>query len=237
MASENCGLTFISYAQCFEDAVLYRALKDVEKGCYIDVGANDPTTSSVTKAFYERAWRGINVEPVRYWFERLLKERPGDINLNVAAGATEGALKLFEVVGSGLSTADATFARRHQESGWTLAEYEVPMVSLNKICMEHKIQQIHFLKIDVEGFEKQVLEGLDLTRFRPWIILAEATEPMTDVENWQDWEYLLLENDYSFSNFDGLNRFYFANEHSQLAAILSEPIEEFDCRRFEEMAQ
>lgn len=57
-------MTFISYAQNYEDVMLHRALKGVEKGFYIDVGANDPVQYSVTKAFYERGWRGINIEPI-----------------------------------------------------------------------------------------------------------------------------------------------------------------------------
>jgi len=49
-------VTFISYAQNHEDVLLYRALKGVGKGFYIDVGANDPEEDSVTKAFYDRGW-------------------------------------------------------------------------------------------------------------------------------------------------------------------------------------
>lgn len=223
-------MTFISYAQRFEDAVLYRALKGVERGFYIDVGAQSPDWSSVTKAFYERGWRGINIEPVQYWFDKLMEERPDEINLNCAAGAAEGLLHFFEVDDSGLSTADARYARSHEQHGRLLREYDVPMVSLSKICRDHKVDQIHFLKVDVEGFERQVLEGLDLSVFRPWIIVAEATEPLTDVESFQQWEPILLSSDYAFAYFDGLNRFYFAAEHPELEAALKEPIETFDCR-------
>ena len=63
-------MTFISYAQNFEDVILRRALKDIEKGFYVDVGAHDPVIDSVTKAFYDLGWRGINIEPVKEWFEK-----------------------------------------------------------------------------------------------------------------------------------------------------------------------
>ncbi|HZF37393.1 MAG TPA: FkbM family methyltransferase, partial [Blastocatellia bacterium] len=46
-------MSFISYAQNFEDVMLWRALKHIDRGFYIDVGANDPDLDSVTKAFYE----------------------------------------------------------------------------------------------------------------------------------------------------------------------------------------
>ena len=56
-------VTFVSYAQNFEDVMLWRALRHVESGFYIDVGAAHPDDYSVTRAFYDRGWSGINVEP------------------------------------------------------------------------------------------------------------------------------------------------------------------------------
>lgn len=52
---------FISYAQSFGNVMHWRAFKKVAFGFYIDVDACDPTEHSVTKAFYARGWRGINV--------------------------------------------------------------------------------------------------------------------------------------------------------------------------------
>ena len=45
-------MRFISYAQNYEDVMLARALRGVEKGFYIDVGAQDPVNDSVTKSLY-----------------------------------------------------------------------------------------------------------------------------------------------------------------------------------------
>ena len=56
-------MSIVSYSQNFEDVMLWRALKDVENGFYIDVGANHPAIDSVTKLFYENGWSGINIEP------------------------------------------------------------------------------------------------------------------------------------------------------------------------------
>ena len=53
----------ISYAQNQEDVMLARALAGTTNGFYIDVGAHDPVIDSVTKMFYDRGGRGINVEP------------------------------------------------------------------------------------------------------------------------------------------------------------------------------
>src|SRR6185503_7699605 len=87
---------FVSYAQNHEDVVLARALRpDEHTGFWIDVGAGDPIGDSVTAAFSERGWRGINVEPLPAEFERLCAARPNDVNLCVALGARAGQARLF----------------------------------------------------------------------------------------------------------------------------------------------
>ena len=59
-------MAFRSYAQNFEDLMLYRALGKVERGFYIDIGAHHPEIDSVSKAFVDRGWRGVHVEPVSH---------------------------------------------------------------------------------------------------------------------------------------------------------------------------
>jgi len=41
--------------------------------------------------------------------------------------------------------------------------------------------EIHFLKIDVQGSESDVLRGCDFVRYRPWIVVIEATEPLSAI--------------------------------------------------------
>jgi FkbM family methyltransferase len=210
-------MTFISYAQNFEDVMLWRALKHIEKGFYVDVGAMDPIVDSVTQAFYERGWRGINIEPARLYYEKLCGSRPLDINLLSAVGDAEGTMKFYEVPETGLSTLDLDTAQTHHESGLTVIEKEVSVVTLNQILAEHVKAPIHFMKIDVEGAEKNVLQGLDLSRWRPWIMVMESTKPNSSEVNYDAWEDLILTAGYDMVYFDGLNRFYVAHEHSVLA--------------------
>ena len=79
---------FVSYSQDFEDFILFYLF--IEKGFYIDVGANDPNIFSVTKAFYERGWHGINIEPLPFKYKLLKQYRPRDINLQYGIGLNEG---------------------------------------------------------------------------------------------------------------------------------------------------
>lgn len=222
------SISIVSYAQNNEDVMLWRALGHLDKGFYIDVGAQDPLVDSVTKAFYECGWHGINIEPVKHWFERLKKDRPHDINLQVATSDRPGELTLFEVEDTGLSTTSSEFAERHRAQGFVVNKSVVPCVTLDDICRENHVGTVHFLKVDCEGAEKQTLEGISLTEVRPWIILVEATEPNSQKTTHEEWEHLLVQRGYTFVYFDGLNRFYVATEHDSLRKAFSTPPNVFD---------
>lgn len=220
----------ISYGQNFEDVILARVFSEISAGNYIDVGANDPVIDSVTKYFYDIGWSGINIEPLIESYEMLMSDRPRDINLNICAGITESLVEFFLVKNRpGWSTSE----RKQIQKLQSINELETEMVfvkqkSLNSIIFEYKINPIHFLKIDVEGSELNVLKGLDLNLHRPWVILVEATEPGSEISTTDTWEHLLISNSYSFVYFDGLNRFYLADEHKLLAKKFNSPPNSFD---------
>jgi SAM-dependent methyltransferase len=88
----------ISYAHNAEDVVLAR-LFDGRNGRYVDVGAGDPTESSITKHFYDRGWRGLNIESAPMLVERLRRDRPGDVTLEIAAPRVALAAVLDEHAG------------------------------------------------------------------------------------------------------------------------------------------
>ena len=184
-------MRFESYAQCFEDLILYCALKDVDKGFYIDVGANDPTNLSVTKFFYDRGWHGINIEPLPGKCALLSEMRPRDINLCVGLGSERGKSDLIE------SGEVSTFLEDVAESLNTLNNNRLMKTILtlsevyDRFCLPN--QDVHFCKIDVEGYERQVLEGIkDWHKFRPWIFAIEAMLPGTNTPCHEKWEDVLF---------------------------------------------
>lgn len=222
-------MTFISYSQNFEDVMLWRALKHVPQGFWIDVGAAHPDEYSVTRAFSDHGWCGINIEANPPYVARIAGARPRDVTLAVAAGAGSGSVHFFEVVGTGMSTMELDIAEQHRSAGYEVREHQVPLRTLASICAEHAPADIHFLKIDVEGAERDVLAGADFANHRPWIVLVEATQPNSQVQTHATWEPLLLAASYRFVWFDGLNRFYVAAEHwDELAPAFTAPPNVFD---------
>lgn len=219
---------FVSYAQNFEDVMLWRALKHIKSGFYVDVGANDPVFDSVTKAFYDRGWTGINIEPCGSVYDRLTELRPKDINLKQLVGSSESAATFFEFSDTGRSTMDKHVAEIFRAQGHEVKESSVAIKPLDQILDESVVQAIHFLKIDVEGAEKSVLEGALFTKHRPWILVIESTIPGMPAHNHDTWEALVVTKDYEFVFDDGLNRFYVATECADLKSHFKYPPNFFD---------
>jgi FkbM family methyltransferase len=237
-ASGKDAGAFISYAQHGEDVLLWRALRDIKNGFYIDVGAYHPIHDSVTQAFYERGWHGINLEPVPANAATFTETRPRDLTLMVAVSHEEGSKPFYEVPGSGLSTFDGDSLKPWQEKGWPINEITVPTLTLAEICRRHVTRDIHFLKVDAELSERQVFEGADFVNFRPWIILVEAVLPMSVESTHQDWEHLILSAGYEFLFFDGLNRFYASAEKAEaMRPHLNRPANPVDGHRLHPMVE
>lgn len=220
---------FISYAQNFEDVILNRLFAHRETGFYIDVGAQHPLYDSVTKAFYDRGWRGINIEPVKKYYELLQQTRERDFNLNLALGKAESTLEFYELEGTGLSTFDSqTASEIARKDGYKILTYQVPVKTLADISQQYVTEQIDFLKIDVEGWEENVILGHDWEQFRPIVVLLEATIPNSPVRTQTKIRQILESENYEYVYFDGLNDYYLAAEHSELTKHFQTPPNVFD---------
>jgi FkbM family methyltransferase len=165
-------MTFTSYAANFEDVLLWRALRHAPPGCYLDVGAGDPRAASATQALYERGWRGINLEPAPGLLRRLRIARPADVNLGIGAAATAGEAAFYEVPDSGDSTFDAARAEALGAVGRTVVLRRVPVDTLDAILAAHPLPALHLLKIGADA--AAVLQGFDLRRWQPWIVLVDG---------------------------------------------------------------
>jgi len=221
-------MSIISYAQNFEDVMLWRALGHIERGFYIDIGAQHPIIDSVSKAFYEHGWRGIHVEPTSTYADLLRQQRPDESVIQAAVSNLRGKVKLYEIPGGGLSTGIKSIAHDYEQRGITVQEILVPSITLDDIFDKVEKREIHWLKIDVEGMESQVLEGWKHHEARPWVIVIESTIPCSPEENWEIWESLLLKKGYRFVYFDGLNRFYLSLEHKDIVQAFRVPPNVFD---------
>jgi FkbM family methyltransferase len=222
-------MKMISYGQNREDVVLSRVFPPDYVGFYVDIGANDPVGCSVTCHFYHRGWSGVNVEPAGI-FERLRQHRPRDINVNVGISRAPGRAMLFDYPAApGNSTLSPAVARDHKSYPITCVPKEIELITLAQLCERYVGDRtIDFMSIDVEGHEEDVIAGGAWDRFRPRVLVIEATWPLSRRPSHEGWEPLVLAHGYHFALFDGLNRFYVREEDLELREPLAAPVCIFD---------
>ena len=177
---------------------------------YNDVGAYDPIKVSVTKFFYSKGWRGINIEPLPGKIELFQKDRPNDINLPLAVGEKKGNVTFY--IKGQLSSVDEQYCKNYANK--TIIE----MDTLSNICETYvpKGTQINYCKIDVERSEKSVLLGANFINYRSKVFCIESVIPVELTLNYELWEDILIKNNYSFINSEGVNRFYVDNQIPEL---------------------
>lgn len=205
---------FKTYAQYNEDITL-AALFDAENhGVYVDVGANHPVQHSVTKLFYDRGWNGINIEPNPRLHKLLEKERPRDKNLNMGTADKEGklSLRLYHSRDGleGLSTFSRSIQQMYSSASdkdnQNFTDIEVAVRPLADTLDKIALPKINFIKIDVEGFEYEVVKGNNWKKHRPEVVCIEANHRL------QDWRPILIKHNYKLFINDGLNEYYVAEE-------------------------
>jgi FkbM family methyltransferase len=216
------GAPFMSYAQNFEDILLARVFADKNSGFYVDLGAFDPEIGSVTKAFYDRGWRGINIEPGAI-FAKLSAERPEDINLNLAVSDHQGEVEFID------DPTDPGLSRIQPTKAPGASPRRVACDTLTNILAAHANGRTpDFIKIDVEGAEAAIISSTDWRRVRPTILVIEATDPWTNRLANQSWEPTLLDQGYHRAYFDGINVFYLPDEHRDLQRHFLLPVNVLD---------
>src|ERR1700733_9672954 len=209
----------LSYTQNLEDYHLSLAFAGQETGTYVDIGAGHPVADNVSFWFYERGWRGIVVEPQAELLGLYARLRPRDVAVCGLIGRQSGEAD-FHLVDRlhGFSTTLEQVAKEARQFGVDYRTLRMPVVTLASLCEQHQLNDIDFLKIDVEGGEADVLAGGDWVRYRPKVVVVEAVRPGSGEPAWEEWEPFLLAKDYRFALFDTLNRFYVAAEQFEIFA-------------------
>ena len=128
----------------------------------------------------------------------------------------------------GASTMVPEIAERYRADGQDFTPIEVPIWTLAEVVADYVPGSVDFLKVDVEGFEREVLAGADWFSFRPRVVVIEATVPKSDEPAHEAWEPMLFEAGYRLALFDGLNRFYAHADEAALLQTLAIPANVFE---------
>jgi FkbM family methyltransferase len=165
-----------SHSQFGEDMVVRALFGDRRSGTYADIGAHHPVYYSNTHHFYQKGWRGLNVDALPGAMDEFRVLRPGDVNVEACIIAAPGrtvTLYLFE--DAALSTTDAAAAHRHQADGKQLVgTRQVEGMTLGECLGRHLPDRpIDFLTIDIEGMDAAILRSNDWERYAPSVLVFE----------------------------------------------------------------
>lgn len=164
-----------SHAQFAEDRILAEIFGDRDHGYCVEVGANDGRTGSASYLFERRGWECLLVEPIPALAEEIRKHRTCRV-VNCAASSREGEATFFVAESvEAVSTLELTPERAEwiRLEGGTIKEITVRTATLDSLLEEVGFGELDFVTIDVEGHELSVLEGFDLDRYGPRIVILE----------------------------------------------------------------
>ena len=165
-------------------------LMNRRNGIFVEAGGNDGLTQSNTLYFERyRGWHGLLVEPIPALAERCRANRPGARVEQYAlvgpelAGSTVSMTycNLMSLVNGAMGSSAAD--RNHLDLGKPFLGHDeetytvdVPARRLSDVLDDAGIRHVDLLSLDVEGFEPQVLDGLDFARHRPVWMVVESRD-------------------------------------------------------------
>lgn len=163
------------YSQDGQDSFLETYIfKGYTDGFFVDVGAHDGRTINNTLHFEEKGWKGINIEPIKEVYEKLCLNRPNCVNINCAVSSVSGDREFIlnkgytEMLSGLLDTFHPNhFQRLYRENMQTNSNSEVIHVKtkrLDEILEDHNVKRVHYLSIDVEGAECEVIKSINFER-------------------------------------------------------------------------
>ncbi|MFN0131828.1 MAG: FkbM family methyltransferase [Phycisphaerales bacterium] len=177
-------------SQFGEDLVLWHLFAGKRGGFFIEVGAYDGYTYSVTFAFEQAGWTGLLVEPLPARFEACRDRRPRSrvVNAALSVRGSTGTATFHHIASDkkhyeASSYLDAgTQRRRHMRPPkGNVQTVTVPLTTMDNLLAEHA-GPIDFVVLDVEGHELSLLDGFDLDRFKPAVLMVEDQSMGRDPE-------------------------------------------------------
>ena len=167
-----------SYSQTGEDLIIKTALGElgINKPTYLDIGAHHPYYLNNTALFYKSGSRGVNIEPDPALFEKFIKFRKKDINLNIGIADKSGSLLLYIISSPTLNTFSEKEARHYEKLGYPIVDTKkIKVMDINALLKKYfKKSSPNLLSVDVEGLDYKILKAIDYKNYSPEIICAET---------------------------------------------------------------
>lgn len=149
------------------------------KGVFVDVGGGDPITLSNSHHFRLSGWQVVAVEPLPHLCERY--RALGFPVLEYAAGTKEGDVvdfTRFDVMDgmSGSSLVPPGGGTVYPDVGNSRSIIKVNVRRLDTLLAQYypEVTKIDILSVDAEGWELDVIDSLDLEKYKPSVVVLEC---------------------------------------------------------------
>ncbi|MFN8491463.1 MAG: FkbM family methyltransferase [Caldilineaceae bacterium] len=218
-----------SYSQTGEDRILCTILGDT--GFYVDVGCNHPQFYSNTFGLYKRGWAGITIDANDALIQKHQKLRKRDLSLCAAVSDHAQELIFTDFEDALVSSLSTEHVNAWQAWRKIKGQRVVNTVSLTTLLAGHQVpNQFDLLSIDVEGHDYEVLSSLDLTLYRPKLIVIEMHEfDLLNPGSNKIYEYLST-NHYKLIGYVVMNG-YFADTLPQPSAAQDDQVQHYICEQ------
>ena len=191
----------IHYGEFGEDILVNRILKNLETGKYVDVGCYHPYKGSLTAKLYKKGWKGINIDLSKSSIDLFNLVRKKDINLNLAVSDFNGQTSYFE--NSAINQQNSLIKNNDKQK-----KIKIDCKNLNLILEENKFEKFEYLNIDVEGSEQNVINGINLSKYRPILITIENNNLHINDYIESETYKILIKNNYTLSAKQELQIFF-----------------------------
>ena len=159
------------------DNKLLAYIGDISKGFFVEAGAHDGVSQSNTKLLEEMGWSGLLVEPSPTAFAQCQKNRcnpvencalvSGTYRESSICGSFDGSL-LSGVLGSSMRSSSGIV---------------IPARTVASLFRQYKISHVDFFSLDVEGYELEVLHGIDWDEVTIDWFLIEVNSTAYDISS------------------------------------------------------
>jgi FkbM family methyltransferase len=162
------------YSQGNEETYILDAVKHIEGGRFLDIGAWSPTHFSNTRRLWEMGWGGVMIEPSPVPMHGLVQAYGNDPKITLvqaAVGVDHQLIKLYVTQDALSTTSEAAFVRWSGEGGY-YGSLEVPQITVADIFLRFD-GGFEFISIDTEGSSVEVLKAVFALGVRPTCICFE----------------------------------------------------------------
>ena len=197
----------LAYSHWGIDLIITKLLDSKNRGIYIDVGCHHPFLNNHSYLLYKSGWEGINIDIDYNSIDMFNFFRKSDVNIQTAVTDHKGEVDLFFYHNrAAKNTISKEFGSDAKE------QKKINSDTLNNIIENSKFKnsKIDFVSIDVEGNEMNVLNGFNLKKYKPKLILLEFILPnkkefyekdINEITNSEVYKFL-IKNEYKLINWN-----------------------------------